>query len=66
LLILGGHGPDPGGVPRSRIFTIKAIEYAVPGTKNVTQTPTEAIGSLLDPGVAAYATPGSNPENAAP
>lgn len=67
--IIGGHGPDPGPVRGSRIFTIKAIEFLKPGTKNATVTPTQPLQTIYGNPVqqsASIATPGSNSSNTGP
>ncbi len=55
-----GEGPVLGSVSRSRIFTIKAVEYLPPSTKNVTSTPVQPVGSLYDIGADSYPPPGGN------
>ena len=64
IQIVGGTGPDPGPVARSRVFTIKFIEYFPPGKKKATATPVQSKGSTRDPSPAAL--PGSKPSDTAP
>ncbi len=56
-------GLEQGSTNKTRVFTIKAVEYFPPGKKNVTASPKKALsrGSKLDP-----QKPGENPENLGP
>jgi hypothetical protein len=65
IQIIGGSGPDPGPTVRSRVFTIRAVEFLPPkGTATVTATPVKPKSSILDPGE--YPTAGKNPDNLKP
>lgn len=66
LIFVGGSGPDPGPVPRSRLFTMRALEFLAPNSKtNSTNTPVSSKGSLLDP-EAGYQASGLDPNNLGP
>ncbi len=64
LLFVEGDGPNPGPIVRSRVFTMKALEFLQPTKTNATKTPTASKGTVFDPGK--QSTPGSNPKNWAP
>jgi hypothetical protein len=65
--IIGGRGPDLGSIVRSRVFTIKAVEYSPTNTKkNATKTDEAPIGSAFEPGADTSPPPGSNPSNTGP
>lgn len=64
VVFLSGEGPDPGPVTRSRVFTMKAIEFLQPGKQDAGTTPeASAQQTLFSPG---YPTAGSNQSNAGP
>lgn len=65
MVFTGGVGPDQGPTPRSRVFTMRGLEF-LPPVKNVnsTNTPPSSKGSLLDPG--AYPASGLDPANLGP
>ena len=65
VIFVRGDGPMPGPVVRSRVFTMKAVEYLPPGKKKATVTPVKPIGSPVnDPPVTTK--PGANPDNTGP
>jgi hypothetical protein len=64
--IIGGRGPEPGPIVRSRVFTIRAVEYLPSSSKNTTRTDDSPIGSAFEPGANDYPAPGSNPSNTGP
>lgn len=66
VVIVDSIGMEPGPAPKSRTFTIKAIEYLPPGPKKATSTPkkAEARGSKLD--TPETQQPGKNPKATGP
>lgn len=67
IQIIGGRGPDDGPVPRSKVFTILAVEFRSPSTgASKTNTPVAAIGSTLDEGIVDHPLAGENPDNTGP
>lgn len=63
LVIIGMTGPHKHSITRSKIITLKCVEWAVPATgkKNVTNTDTSSHGNVLDP--APITAPGQASQN---
>ncbi len=64
VVIVGGDGPTPGSVPKTRVFTIHALEYLAPGKESATSSPVQPIGSIYEPGPQPLAS--SYPANVSP
>jgi len=65
IQLTGTLGWTDGPVPRSKVFTMQAVEFFPPTKhKSVTKTQTAPKGTLIDPN--AHPTPGSDPKNANP
>lgn len=70
LVMLSASGPDPGNIPRSRVFTMRAIEF-IQVTKdpvNTTTTPKASKHYAPTPSVVEkqYQKPGDNVKNTGP
>lgn len=64
LVFIGGGGPDAGPIAKTRIFTMKAIEYVPQQKKKATKTVVQSKGSVFDP--KPLPTPGSAEKNKGP
>jgi len=66
LQFVRGSGPHPGPIARSRVFTMRAIEFLKPSQKKTSKTEVASIKSKYDPKTTDHPKPGSVPGNTGP
>ena len=65
LVFIGGDGPSPGAIAKSRVFTMRAVEWIQIQKINTTHSPVEPLGTIYND-AGRPETPGKSGENTAP